>query len=162
MAKRKKQKRSRRRIGAINTSANGPLVKYGSIAAGYFLSNKVNDLLDKVTGGKIDSKIVNGVLAAGGLYYLFAAKGKKGTVGTMLAGIAAGTGTKGLLVDFGVISGFRSVPVIGGYKSVPVIGQYAVPKPAAGLMSGVGAYRTPSVMGRVTPEDTETGLLRQE
>lgn len=139
-------------------SAGSPIVKYGSIAAGYVASNKVNELVDKLTGGKIDSKIVNGVMAAAGLYYLFISKGKKNTIVTVAAGLAAGTGVKGLLSDFGVMNGFNSIPVIGGYTDVPVIGGYNVPQPS---LSGVGGYNVPSVMGGIggiTIDESGSGI----
>ncbi len=142
MAKRKKKShgRRRRRIGALSMSASSPLVKFGSMAAGYFLADKVNEQLVKLTG-TMDPKIVNGILAAGGLYYNFLYKGKKSTIMVALTGLAAGVGAKGLLTDFGVITGFREMPVIGSYGNVPVIGEYA---PTSGNLSGIGAYNVPS------------------
>jgi hypothetical protein len=150
MAKKRKHKHShRRRIGAVAMSAKSPLVTYGSIAAGYALSNQVNNLLDKVTGGKIDSKIVNGILTVGGLYFAFMSKAPKTLITALLAGVAAGTGVKGLLKDFGVISGFRSIPVISGYGRVPVIaGGYKVP-----AQSVMGAVRHDEGDGRLRADE---------
>jgi len=139
MAKAKKTKK--RKVGAVALRASSPLVKFGSMAAGYFLADKVNEQIVKLTG-TLDPKIVNGILAAGGLYFSFMHKGKKSTIMAALAGLAAGVGAKGLLTDFGVISGFREMPVIGSYGDVPVIGAYA---PTSGNLSGVGeGYRVPS------------------
>jgi hypothetical protein len=161
MAKRKKAKRSsrRRRIGAIALNANSPVTKIASLGAGYVLSNQITAALEKVTGGKIDSKIVNGILAAGGLY--LSMKGKSNLL-KVLGGIAAGAGAKGLLKDFGVISGFRSIPVLGGFNKVPVIGGYNVPQPT---LNGVGGYTVPSsssIMGKVgnIADPDDGGLLR--
>jgi len=142
MAKKRKKSsgRRRRRIGGIAMSASSPLVKFGSMAAGYFLADKVNEQIVKVTG-TLDPKIVNGILAAGGLYFTFMHKGKKSTLVAALAGFAAGVGAKGLLSDFGVVSGFREMPVIGAYGDVPVIGNYA---PTSGNLSGIGAYNVPA------------------
>jgi len=150
--KRKKTSRRRRRIGAVALNANSPLVKFGSIGAGYLLADKINEQLVKVTG-TLDPKIVNGVLAAGGLYMLFMNKGKKSTVITVLSGIAAGVGAKGLLTEFGVITGFAQIPVVG---QLPVVSGYGVP--AMGI-NGVGNYNVPSsVVGMVPSEYDASGI----
>jgi len=154
MAKRrKKTSRRRRRVGAIALSASSPLIKYGSIAAGYFMADKLTGMIDQATGGKIDSKITNSVLAAAGLYMLFMHRGRKNTILTVASGLAAGAGAKGLLTDFGVINGFADIPAVGGYRDVPAIGEYAVP-------GAVGGYNVPqaSVLGGVMNSSSGSGI----
>ena len=152
-------RRRRRSVGALALKAGSPLVKYGSMAAGYFLSDKVHEQIDKIlpdstTADTNKTKIVNGILAAGGLYFLFMSKGKKSVFVEALAGFAAGVGAKGLLMDFGILSGFRSMPVLNGFNDVPVIGNYNVPSPS---LNGMGNYAVPSgVVGSVPPEYAET------
>lgn len=118
----------RRRIGAMKFDANNPLVKYGSIAAGFFFADKINPLIDKVTG-TLDPKIVGAAQAGLGSYYIFMHKGKKSLPITLVAGVVAGSGIKRAMTAFGIgrlLAGYGSVPVIGrtmaGYKNVPVIG----------------------------------------
>jgi len=151
MSRRRKRtsSRRRRRIGSVALSANSPLVKFGSIGAGYLLADKINEQLIKITG-TLDPKIVNGVLAAGGLYMLFMNKSKKSTLITALSGVAAGVGAKGLLTEFGVLSG---IPVVG---NVPVIGNYNVPQMS---INGVGSYSVPSsVVGSVPASYEGSGI----
>jgi hypothetical protein len=159
MAKKSKSKKGRRRIGAAGAlSANSPVVKYGSLAAGYLLSDKVQEQIDKLLGTTMDSKMINGVIAAGSLYYLFMHKGKKNLPLTAIAGIAGGAAAKGLLVDFGVMSGFSNIPVIGNYNRVPVVSGYNVPAPA---LNGIGnGYTVPasSVMGSIPSEADGSGI----
>jgi len=145
MSRRRKKttSRRRRRISGVALSATSPIVKYGSLAGGYFLADKINEQLTKITG-TLDPKIVNGVLAAGGLYYMFIHKGKKSTPLVIVSGLAAGTGIKGLLTEFGVVSGFRELPVVSGFNNVPVVGKYSIP---SGALNGVpNGYRVPSPM----------------
>lgn len=150
--------RRRRRIGAVSFSAGSPLVKFGSIAAGFMLSGKINQALEKVTGGKVDPKILNGVLAAGGLYFALMAKGRKSTLTQVAAGLAAGAGSKGLLSEFGVINGFQDVPVLGGYQDVPVLGSYEVPQavngfnvpaPSGSVVGSIGGVEAGEEGGRI-------------
>lgn len=138
MAKRKSKKKHsrRRRVGALAFNASSPLVKYGSVAAGYMLGDKINDAISSATGGKVDQKIVAGAQAALGIF-LMTKKGKKNLALTVAAGVLAGSGGKALLQSFGVISGYQGVPVLNGYQDVPVIGKYDVPRPM------LGAYNVP-------------------
>jgi len=141
MAKRRKQfKTRRRRIGALALSANSPIVKFGAVAVGYLMSDQINAQIDKVTGGKVDDKIVAGAQLVAGLF-LFTGKGKKSVLKTVAGGILTGAGTKKALQSFGILSGFADVPVISGYEvpqpvpslngitDVPVISGYNVPQP---------------------------------
>ncbi len=144
MAKRNKKKRTtsrRRRVGALAMSANSPLVKFGSIAAGYFLAGKVNDAIDNAVGDKVDGKIVGAAEAGIGLMLLMA-KGKKSTAKTAVAGFALGLGANKLLKEFGVINGFENVPVIGGYQNAPVLSGYQVGP------GGIGSYLAPRPIPR--------------
>lgn len=137
MAKRKfrKAKRSshkaaattrRRRIGASGgkLNANSPVVKWGSVAVGFFLGPKLNAQVTKMIGDKLDPKIIAG--AEAGLGFLLAMrKGKKNLVQTVAGGILLGAGVKLALSEFGIagIGPYGRVPVIGGaYGNVPVIG----------------------------------------
>ena len=116
----------RRRVGAMSLSARSPLVKFGSVAAGYLFADKINAAIDKVSG-TMDSKIVAGAeIGLGGL--LVMGKLARGnTLLTAVGGIIAGAGLKRGMKAFGVVSGFRAVPVISnvaGFQSVPVISGY--------------------------------------
>lgn len=150
MARRKKAKKRtsrRRRVGAMSFNPNSPLVKYGSLLLGFVLANKINPAIDKITGGKIDDKIIAGVSTLGGGYYLFMHKGKKNLIVTAAAGVAAGAGIKRGMAAFGIgslLGGYGKVPVLGnrrvaGYHGVPVLGN-RVNGYDAGQM--VGAYRS--------------------
>lgn len=156
MAKRKaskKRKTTRRRrmggIGALN--ANNPLVKFGSIAAGYFLGDKINTAIDSATGDKMDGKLLAGLQTFAGLTLngvVPVMKGKRGLIATVAGGVLAGSGLKRGLTEFGVINGFHNVPALNGWRAVPALNGYN-PTPGAQL----GAYNpTPSkVMGSVPP-----------
>lgn len=151
-AKRKKPAKKtnrRRRVGAVALNASSPLVKYGSIAVGFVLGDKVNSLLDKVVPANVDGKIV----AAGELglgYFLAFGKGTKKLPQTVLGGIMIGAGIKKGMASFG-IGGFQMVPTIGGYRSVPAIG--APPKrlgsynPGRGNLGGYSTFRSGTVNG---------------
>lgn len=152
-AKRKKHSKAshrRRRVGAMALSPASPLVRLGSIAAGYFLADKINTPIDTAVGTKIDSKLI----AAGeaGIGFLLAFKGKKSTAKSIIGGVLIGASIKRALKDFGVITGFYSVPVIGrktmaGYHNVPVIGMngYNVPAKPAGMQG----YNVPAARNKV-------------
>ena len=137
MARRKKHAKKhhrRHRIGAAGKGMfkpGGPLVQYGSIAAGYFVGPKINDAIDKATGDKIDGKIVAAAEAIVGGMLAFSKK--KTMIKTVAGGMLLGAGVRRGLSEFGVISGFQSVPVLAGYQSVPVLGGYSVPTPGGSL-----------------------------
>lgn len=146
MAKRRKQKthRRRRRIGALALNASSPLVKYGSVAAGYFLGDKINGMIDQATGGKVDEKLVAGAELLAGFMLAFG-KGRKSTLKTVAGGILAGAGAKKAMQSFGILNGFRSIPVLSGYNvpealpaslngygDVPVVSGYNVPPAVVG------------------------------
>lgn len=156
MAKRRKAKKTsrRRRVGAIN--ANNPLVKYGSIAAGYFLGDKINDAIEKATGDKVDGKIIAAAEAGLGLFLMFK-KGKKKPALQIVAGVLAGAGIKKGLQEFGVINGFSDVPVISGYRQVPALNGY---NPTPGAM--LGGYKVPNtyqaVMGGINEDASGSGI----
>lgn len=116
----------RRRVGAtaLNFSATGPLVKFGSIALGYFYGDKLLAPLKKMIGDKVDGKIV--AVAEGGLGYMLALKrgGKKNMLTALAGGILLGDGIKSLVSSFGVgsIGPYGRVNVVNGpYGNTPVI-----------------------------------------
>lgn len=158
--KRSKTKgRRRRRIGAARLNAGSNLVKLGFVGAGYFLGDKINPLIDKVTAGKVSDKIVGaGQTGLGGLLLL---KGRSSMIKTAAGGLLAGSGLKRALRAFGVlapalpsaaVSGYGMVPVIGGYGQVPVIGAYT---PNVSL----GSYRVPGRVGRTMGATEGSGLI---
>lgn len=119
MAKRKAKKRTgtrrRRRIGAVNFNPNSPLVQIGSAAAGFFLADKINPLVDKVTG-VMGPKLVAAAQTGIGAALVFLKIGSKKTLLQVIpGGILAGAGVQRALAAFGVVNG------IGGYQRVPVI-----------------------------------------
>lgn len=150
-----KRRSSRRRVGGFGKlNASNPIVKFGSVAAGYFLGSKVNDMIDKVAGDKIDDKMLAAIqVLAGGAVGGQLPIGKKKARPlplVVVGGILAGAGVKRGLTAFGVINGFSDVPVLGGYRSVPALNGYN-PTPGANL----GGYRVPSsVMGNVPNDGT--------
>lgn len=134
----------RRKVGAMAMSAKSPLMTIAPIVAGYFLADKINTPIDTAVGGKVDSKIV----AAGeiGIGYLLAFKGKKSMPKSIAGGILIGAGLKRALKDFGVVTGFYSVPVLSGrqvkgFHNVPVIGAPGYAVPARPAMNG---YKVPA------------------
>ena len=122
--KKKKTSHSRKgkRMGGMKLTAENPIVKFGSIAAGYFFADKINAGIDKLTGDKIDGKIVAGVQTAGGAYLVFK-KGKKNIIVTAAAGVLAGAGIKRAMSEFGLagLHGYQSVPAVAGYQSIPAV-----------------------------------------
>lgn len=156
MAKRRKKiarkKTSRRRsVGALNL--NNPMLKYGSVAAGYLLGGKINSAISEATGGKVDEKILAAGQVGAGLLLLTSKKVKQPIL-KLLGGVLAGAGVKQGLSAFGVLSGFQNVPVLAGYHDVPVISGYDTASPT---INGFTVPRSPaaSVMGAV-----DGGLLR--
>lgn len=153
MAKRKKSKKitRRRRIGAAGKlNANSPLVKFGSIAAGYFLGDKINEQVEKLTGDKIDGKIVAGLEVLAGLVLNKTIKMGKSTKASLplvvVGGVLAGAGIKKGLSELGVINGFYNVPILNGFRSVPALNGYN-PTPGANM----NGFRVPNrqVMGGI-------------
>lgn len=132
MAKRKKSRKTsrRRRVGAMSFNANSPLVKFGSMALGFIASDKINAMIDKATGGKIDPKLIALVQAGGGAYYSFMHKGKKNLPLAIISGVMTGAGAKRAMSSFGIgklLAGYGDVNVLGstkrlaGYQEVPAI-----------------------------------------
>lgn len=157
MAKKKKaSKGRRRRVGALSPSS--PLIKIGAVAAGYFLAaTPVNGMIDKVTAGKIDNKIVGaGQVGIGALLLL---SKRPNIIKTVAGGIAAGTGLKRVMTAFGTpapapapaVTGYGRVPVVGGYRSVPVIGNRMGAYSPSGTLGGyaIPSGRMGKVMGSV-------------
>lgn len=151
MAKRRKNKKTsprRRRVSGVALSAKSPIVQLGSIAAGYFLGDKINDALSNVTGS-LDPKIVAAAEAVGG--FLLRSK-MKGTAGQVLGGILIGAGAKKGLQSFGIISG---LPTVGGYKDLRTIqGLPSSVRKVAGL-PGQGMSNSMQVIGAISPNFSE-------
>jgi hypothetical protein len=138
----KKPTRRRRRIGATALNMKSPLVKYGSIAAGFLLANTINTPLDRVVPVSVDPKIVAG--AQVGLGAMLAFKKQQSALTTIGGGLLIGSGIKRAMAAFGIagIGGYQSVPVVGrvgAYQNVPVIGGY---RTAAVALTG---YKTSPV-----------------
>lgn len=160
--KRKRTKsRRRRRMGAAGLNLASPVVKLAAVAGAYFLAaDPVNNFADGIltklpmltvpavandtsgTGPKLLSTTGKYVaVGAEGIgAYMLLMKGRSTMVKTLAGAILAGAALKRALKQFGVVSGYQSVPVIGGYQSVPVIGNYAS-RPAALNGYGVNGYR---------------------
>ncbi len=176
MAKRRKSRKTsrRRRVGAMAMTASNPLVKYGSIAAGFLLAAKINPLIDKAAG-TLDPKIVAGGQVGIGVAYMLT-KGKKTMPLTVVTGILAGAGLKRAMTAFGIagMGGYGAVPVIGrpakmlgGYQNVPVIGGgYKTPGQLNGngyttagqkIMGGIG-YTNASGLNSSSPDGS--GCMR--
>jgi len=139
-AKRRKKathRRSRRRIGAMALSPSSPLVKFGSMAAGFLLGDKINEALDKVVPATIDDKIV--AAAELGIGYMLALKkgGRASLPKTVAGGLLLGAGAKKLMSSLGIgsIGGYQMVPTVGGYQGVPALGNKAI----KGYVPGPGA-----------------------
>ncbi len=144
------KKTRRRRVGAMALNASNPTVMMAAVAAGFLLVGKpLNDAIDKaakldVTPNVGKSKMI-GAAEAGIGAMLLMKKGRKTLPGIIAGGVLAGAGLKRLLKDFGIMSGYQSVPVVSGYKRVPVLSGYAVPN-----RGGLGSYNTnpsASIMG---------------
>jgi hypothetical protein len=147
-AKRKKKgthKRRHHRMGGLSLkmTATNPIVKYGSIVAGYLLADKINPQIDTLTGGKVDTKIVAAGEAGIGAFLTFG-PGKKSVVKTAAGGFLLGLGIKRGMTAFGIgnaLGGYGQIPVIGGYGQIPVIGN----------VRRMGAYAPNSSIGVYSP-----------
>lgn len=150
-SKRKKKTTTRRRsrvgaAGVLNPAS--PLVKFGSIALGYFmLGDKINAKITEAAGDKVDGKLIGA--AEGGLGYMLSfGKGKKSLIKTIAGGILLGSGAKLLMGEMGVGAAgpYGRVPVIAGpYGNVPVI---------AGSRRRVGAYTPNNALNGYSPNQS--------
>jgi hypothetical protein len=120
-AKRRKKTHSRRRrmSGGLALNASSDLVKYGSIAAGYLLGDKINAQIDKaIDPTKIDQKLEGAVQAGAGAAYMFLKKGKKNMILTVASGVMLGSGAKRALKAFGIgalpINAYQNMPHVNG------------------------------------------------
>ncbi len=134
-------------MGAVKMNPNNPIVKFGSIALGYFLGDKINAQLDKLVGDKVDGKIVGAAEAGIGAFLVFG-PGKKNLVKALAGGVLLGAGVKKAMTEFGIggVGPYGRVPVIGGaYGNVPVIGKR------------MGAYTPNRQLGSYTPNNSLNG-----
>jgi len=163
MAKKRKKTatRRRRRVGAMALNANSTLMKFAPVIAGFLFADKINPMIDKLTGGKIDSKLIGAGQTGLGALLVFG-KGKKSMLKTLGGGLLLGTGAKRLTQSFGIgrIGGYGNIPVLGnrvnGYHSVPVLGNRAVG--AYTPNSSVGAYNAnPKPFNVMAGVDTTKG-----
>lgn len=136
--KAKKTSRRRRSVGALALNASSPLVKYGSIAAGYLLADKINTPIDTAVGSKIDSKIIAAGQVGLGALLVFKKGGKPSLVKTVLGGVMLGAGAKRGMASFGIggLGGYQSVPAIAGYQNVPAVGSARTRR----LVNGMGSH----------------------
>lgn len=118
--------RRRRRVGALALNASNPLIKYGSILAGYLFGDKILAPLKKLIPATIDGKIIG--VAEGGIGYMLSLKkgGKKNLLTVVAGGILLGDGAKTVMQSFGIggIGPYGRVNTINGpYGNVNVIGR---------------------------------------
>lgn len=141
MARRRKRSthKKRRRVSGIGAAIkpSSPVVQIAALAAGYFLSDKINEPIDKLvpTSTNVETEktmqwVKPGAKVALGGFLLM--KRKKSLLTTIPGGLLAGAGLKQLLVKAGVVNGFQAVPVIAGYQATPVI---------AGMPPQLSGYR---------------------
>lgn len=168
MARKKSHKkrttRRHRRVGAMALNAKSPLLMWGSIAAGYLLSDTIEGFIPDTFMATNTSrgKIIGAGTAGIGAALMLAKLGKKpkGALEVGLGGILIGAGGKKLLKEFGVVSGiggYQSVPVIGnqirrgvaGYQSVPVIGYTPSRQALNGMPSMSSGYATRSTANQI-------------
>lgn len=154
MAKRKSKKaKGRRRVGAAKLNANNPIVKLGSIALGFFLSEKINAPIVKAVGTKLDGKIIGAAEAGVGAWLVFG-KGKKTMVKAVAGGVLLGAGVKKAMTEFGIGSfgPYGRVPVVAGaYGRVPVLAGYSPNSTLNGYNTNQTLNGKAKVMAGVTP-----------
>ena len=155
MAKRSKRSkaRGRRRVGAAKLNANNPIVKFGSIALGFFLSEKINAPIVKAVGTKLDGKIIGAAEAGAGAWLTFG-KGKKTMLKTVAGGVLLGAGVKKAMTEFGIggFGGYGRVPVVAGaYGRVPVLAGYTPNNTLNGYNTNATLNGKAKVMAGVTP-----------
>jgi len=155
MAKAKKaksKKPARRRVGAAALNLKNPLVMYGPIAGGFFLGDKINDMIDKaLPDDKVGQKIKGGLEGGIGAALVFMKMGKTKSVPEVLVGgVLLGAGVRRLLKEFGIITGYQSVPVVArrnvnGYGAVPVVGNGGYKTSRVALNGVFNGYQVPPV-----------------
>lgn len=166
------RRRRSRRVGAVSLGKTSTLLKLGSLAAGYFLADTINPMIDKVvpktTDTTTNTQVPNqtiaiiGELGIGGLLLMKrTGKGMTGKALTVAGGILAGAGVKRAMKKMGVIKGYQSVPVIGrpkmaGYQSVPVIG--SLPPQLGKIPAALHGYRVNGPAGYL-PHGTGAGVM---
>lgn len=162
--KRKKSShRRRRRVGAMALNASSPLVKIGSIVAGYFLGDTINGLLNNLvpasmktaTNANKTGKMV--AIGEGGIgAALILIKGKKTVLKVAFGGVMLGAGIK----RFMNLSKAGVDPAsLGGYGDVPVIGAYAT-NGQLGYRRRIAGYGDMPVIGSYTPNSSLNGTSK--
>lgn len=147
-----KSKPRRHKVGAAALNLSNPLVMYGPIAGGFLLGDKLNDAIDKaLPDDKVGQKLKGGAEAGLGALLVFMKLGKKKTVPEVIAGgVLLGAGVRRLLKEFGVITGYQSVPVVAkrqlnGYGAVPVVGNGGYKTSRVALNGVFNGYQVPGV-----------------
>jgi hypothetical protein len=134
--KKKTGTKSRRKVGAMALNAQSPLVMLAAAGVGFLMGDKINTMVDKVTG-TMNAKVVAGIETGLGAGLVFMKLGKKKTMVEVIAGgLIGGAGIKRGLREFGIING------IGGYQSVPVLGRRMIKGYGKVPVLGNGGYRT--------------------
>lgn len=154
MAKRKKAKSKsrRRRVGAAGMNPNNPIVKYGSMALGYLMGDKINAQVAKMVGDKVDGKIIGAGEAGLGAFLVFGG-GKKSMLKTIAGGVLLGAGAKKVMTEFGIggIGPYGRVPVVAGaYGRVPVV---------AGAKR-INGYTPNNALNGYTPNSSLNGKMK--
>lgn len=152
----KKKKSGGKRMGGIKFKPDSPIVLLGSVAAGTFLVGKpINEGIDKMLA-KISKTTIDGKLIAAGegglgaaLAFIKFGKGRRSYFQTVPGGIMIGAGLRRLLVEFGVMNGYRvgAIPG-GGYKEVNVIGNSL--SSGYGNVNVIGGYKVPGQLNGYT------------
>lgn len=166
------RRHKRRRVGAVSLGNTSMLLKLGSLAAGYFLADTINPMIDKVlpkttdttTNTQVPNQTIGiiGELGIGGLLLMKrTGKGMAGKALTVAGGILAGAGVQRTMKKMGVIKGYQSVPVIGrpkmaGYQSVPVVGK--IPSVLGKIPGALQGYRVNGPNGYV-PHGSGAGVM---
>lgn len=158
MSRRRTHRKShrRRRVGAMNPDST--VMKVAALAGGYLFGDQINSAIDSIvskvspapaaaaTGalpaGTTGTLVLAGEIGLGGMLLL---KGRRTLPKTIAGGLLAGAGIKRALKQFGMISGYQSVPVLAGagirgYQNVPVLG--GIPAQLQGVPAQLQGYGT--------------------
>ncbi len=129
--------RRRRRVSGIKK--NDALIMIGAAAAGYYLGPKINDAIAAKVGTTVDPKIIALAEVAAGYFLpkMLGARGSMAMISKVAGGLLIGSGAHLGLKEFGVVSGYGSVPMINGrmngYRDVRTLSGLDLPATAPGL-----------------------------